>query len=65
MVLAAQRQARPRTPARAVLIVKLAAELYRRERGKPPISVESLLGSYLKELPDGIEQYEPIPDGID
>jgi hypothetical protein len=50
---------------RAVLIVKLAAELYRRERGKPPMSVESLLVGYLKEVPDGIEQNEQIPDGID
>ena len=50
---------------RAVLIVKLAAELYRREQGKPPASASALLGGYLKELPQGIGRDERIPDGID
>jgi hypothetical protein len=50
---------------RAVLIVKLAAELYRREQGKPPANVGALLGGYLKELPQGIKRDEPIPAGID
>jgi hypothetical protein len=50
---------------RAVLILKLAAELYRRERGKPPEHAGALLGSYLKKLPQGIHGDDPIPDGID
>jgi hypothetical protein len=50
---------------RAVLIVKLAAELYRREQGKPPAKVGTLLGGYLQELPQGIGRDERIPDGID
>jgi hypothetical protein len=50
---------------RAVLIVKLAADLYRREQGKPPAKVAALLGGYLKELPRGIGRDERIPDGID
>ena len=50
---------------RAVLIVKLAAELYRRERGKPPTNAGSLLDGYLKELPAWIKRDEPIPAGID
>jgi hypothetical protein len=50
---------------RAVLIVKLAAELYRREQGKPPASASELLEGYLKELPEGIGRDERIPDGID
>ncbi len=50
---------------RAVLIVKLAAELYRREKGHPPATAGSLLGSYLKVLPEGIVPDDPIPDGLD
>ena len=50
---------------RAVLIVKLAAELYRREQGKPPANAGALLGGYLKKLPEGIKQDDPIPAGID
>jgi hypothetical protein len=50
---------------RAVLIVMLAAELYRREQAKPPANASELLGRYLKELPQGIERDERIPDGID
>ena len=50
---------------RAVLIVKLAAELYRREHGKPPANSGLLLDRYLKKLPVGIERDEPIPAGID
>jgi hypothetical protein len=50
---------------RAVLIVKLAAELYRRERGKLAANAGSLLEGYLKELPEGIKLDEPIPAGID
>jgi hypothetical protein len=50
---------------RAVLIVKLAAELYRREQGKAPANAGALLGGYLKKLPDGIKLADPIPAGID
>jgi hypothetical protein len=50
---------------RAVLIVKLAAELYRREQGKPPANVGALLEGYLRQLPQGIGRDERIPDGID
>jgi hypothetical protein len=34
------------------LLVLLAGELYRRERGGPPPSDEALVGTYLKTLPD-------------
>ena len=50
---------------RAVLIVKLAAELYRREQGKAPANAGALLGGYLEKLPVGIGRDERIPDGID
>ncbi len=50
---------------RAVLIVKLAAELYRREHGKPPANAGTLIGAYLEELPAEIARDELIPDGID
>ncbi len=48
-----------------MLIVKLAAELYRRERGKLPANAGQLLDGYLKELPVEIKRDEPIPAGID
>jgi hypothetical protein len=50
---------------RSVLLVKLAAELYRRERGKLPASAGALLGSYLKQLPEGVGRDDPIPHGIE
>jgi hypothetical protein len=50
---------------RALLIVKLAAELYRRERAKTPEHTGALLGTYLEKLPEGITSDEPIPEGID
>ena len=50
---------------RAVLIVKLAAELYRRERGKLPANAGALVGKYLNELPEAIGRDDPIPVGID
>ncbi len=50
---------------RSVLIVKLAAELYRRERGKPPANAGALLGAYLKELPEGVGRDDPIPAGLE
>jgi hypothetical protein len=34
------------------LVVMLATELYRRERGALPPSEEALVGTYLKSLPD-------------
>jgi hypothetical protein len=34
------------------LLILLAADLYRRERGRPPASDEVLVGTYLKSLPD-------------
>jgi hypothetical protein len=34
------------------LLVLLAGEIYRRERGAPPASEETLVGTYLKRLPD-------------
>ncbi|MFI5456811.1 MAG: hypothetical protein ACHRXM_15295 [Isosphaerales bacterium] len=56
----------PREPRnRAVLIVKLAAELYRREHGQFPPTAEALLGPYLKVLPEGVESDDPIPAGLD
>ena len=48
---------------RADLIVKLAAELYRRERGQAPTTAGALLGRYLKDLPEGIERDDPILAG--
>jgi hypothetical protein len=50
---------------RSVLLVKLAAELYRREQGKPAANAGALLGAYLEELPEGIGQDDPIPDRLD
>ena len=34
------------------LVIMLAAEIYRRERGSLPPSEEGLVGTYLKSLPD-------------
>jgi hypothetical protein len=50
---------------RAVLIVKLAAELFRREHNKPPTTAGALVGPYLKVLPEGIDCDEQIPDGVE
>jgi hypothetical protein len=50
---------------RAALIVKLAAELFRREHNKPPTSAGALVGPYLKVLPEGIDKDEPCPGRID
>ncbi len=50
---------------RAVLIVKLAAELYRREHGRPPANAGVLLDGCLRELPNGISRDDPIPAGIE
>ena len=50
---------------RSVLIVRLAAELYRREHGAVPATAGMLLGTVLEELPDGIAAEDPIPAGLD
>jgi hypothetical protein len=46
---------------RAALIVQLAAELYRRERGHAPTTAGALLGPYLNVLPEGIVRDDSIP----
>ena len=46
---------------RLVLIVRLAAELYRREHGKLPSTASELVGAYLSSLPEGIAADGPIP----
>jgi hypothetical protein len=50
---------------RAALIVKLAAELYRRERGTMPENAGALLRSYLKELPAGIAPEDLLAAGVE
>jgi hypothetical protein len=50
---------------RSVLIVRRAAELYRREHGTPRTTSGVLVGLYLKELPEGIAAGDPIPKGVD
>jgi hypothetical protein len=50
---------------RSALFVKLAAELYRRERGQLPATCGALLGPYLKVLPEGIARDAAIPAGVD
>jgi hypothetical protein len=46
---------------RAALVVRLAAELYRREHGGLPATAGQLVGKYLKELPEGTAPDELIP----
>jgi hypothetical protein len=50
---------------RSVLIVRLAAEIYRREHGAHPTTAGALVGSVLKDLPEGIPAPDPIPAGLD
>jgi len=50
---------------RSVLIVKLAAEVYRRERGMHPANAGALLGAYLTKLPEGVGRDDPIPEGLE
>ncbi len=50
---------------RSVLLVKLAAELYRREKGRAPATAGELLGGYLKELPEGISGDDAIPARVE
>jgi hypothetical protein len=46
---------------RAALIIRLAAEVYKRERGRSPANAGELMGPYLKALPEGYAPDEPIP----
>jgi hypothetical protein len=39
--------------AHRALVIMLATEIYRRERGAPPASEDALVGTYLQRLPDG------------
>jgi hypothetical protein len=48
-----------------VLIVRLAAELNRREHGAAPATAGALVGPILKALPEGIAATDPIPSGLD
>jgi hypothetical protein len=50
---------------RSALVVRLGAELYRRERGEFPATAGALLDAYLKELPEGIAPGDSIPARID
>ncbi len=46
---------------RASLLIHLAERLYIREHGKPPASVDQLVGPYLKTLPEGYEDIKGKP----
>jgi hypothetical protein len=50
---------------RSVLIVRLAAELYRREHRAAPATAGALLGPVLKDLPESIAASDPIPPGLE
>jgi hypothetical protein len=50
---------------RSVLIVRLAAEVYRREHGADPTTAGALKGPVLKDLPEGIAAADPIPTGLE
>jgi hypothetical protein len=50
---------------RSALIVRLAAEWYRREHGQLPPTAGVLLGGFLKELPEGIAANDPVPAGLE
>jgi hypothetical protein len=47
--------------ARATLIVHLAEQLYKREKGREPTAVEDLVGPYLKAIPDGYVAPSKLP----
>jgi hypothetical protein len=49
---------------RSALIVRLAAELYKREHGRMPASAGELVGSDLEYLPEGLAAEDPIPDDL-
>ena len=50
---------------RSVLIVRLAAERYRREHRAVPAKAGVLVGSVLNGLPVGIQAADPIPAGLE
>jgi hypothetical protein len=50
---------------RSALLVKLAAELYRREHGTPPPNAGELVGGYLQDLPEGVAPGDPIPGALE
>ena len=50
---------------RSVLIVRLAAELYRREHGAAPATAGALLETILEELPEGIAAADSIPASLE
>ena len=50
---------------RSVLIIRLAAELFRREHGAFPHEAGELLGKDLQVLPEGIAADDPIPAGLE
>jgi hypothetical protein len=50
---------------RSALIVRLAAELYRREHGANPATAGTLLGTVLDDLPDGIAAADAIPTALE
>ena len=47
---------------RSALIVRLAAELFKRERGRMPTTADELIGPDLPSLPEGFAAGDPIPD---
>jgi hypothetical protein len=49
---------------RSALIVRVAAELYRRDKGGLPETAGVLVGPYLEALPEGIAASDPIPTVI-
>jgi hypothetical protein len=57
--LARERRRRP------ALIVRLAAELYKREHGRSPTRAGDLVGPSLKALPEGIGPEAPIPNDVE
>lgn len=50
---------------RSVLIVRLAAELFRREHGAAPATAGALLETILEELPEGITAADSIPASLE
>jgi hypothetical protein len=50
---------------RSALIIRLAAELHRREKGVLPATAGALVGPDLEELPEGIAASDPIPKVAD
>jgi hypothetical protein len=50
---------------RSALVVRLAAQLYRRERDRFPATPGELPGPYLNELQEGIAPGDPIPTGVE